>query len=109
MAVKVFKKLWVFCLVMCALIFITSQFAATISTNVLTISVGIVIILFVVTNVFLKKFTIPDNVDKTYQFGFGAVAGVMGGITSLWAPPIVCIYFQRAYPKMSSSRLLASY
>ena len=82
MAVKIFKKLWAFCLVMGVLIFITSKFAATISTNVLTISVGIVIVLFVITNVFLKKFAIPDNHDKAYQIGFGAVAGVMGGLTS---------------------------
>jgi len=93
MAVKMFKKLWLFCLIMCALIFITSQFAVTISTNVLTISVGIVIVLFVITNVFLKKFTIADNADKTYQIGFGAAAGVMGGLTSLWAPPIVIYLF----------------
>jgi len=84
---------------MCALIFITSQFAVTISTNVLTISVGIVIVVFVVTNVFLKKFTIADNADKTYQIGFGAAAGVMGGLTSLWAPPIVIYLFSKGLSK----------
>ena len=99
MAVKIFKKLWAFCLVMGVLIFITSQFAATISTNVLTVFVGIVIVLFVITNVFLKKFTIPDNHDKAYQIGFGAVAGVMGGLTSLWAPPIVMYLFSKSLSK----------
>ena len=99
MAMKVFKKLWVFCFVLCALVFITSQFAATISTNVLTISVGIVIILFVVTNFFLKTFAIPDNADKTYQIGFGAAAGVMGGLTSLWAPPVVAYLFSKNLSK----------
>lgn len=98
-AVKMFKKLWIFSLVMCTLIFITSQFAATISTNVLTISVGIVIVLFVITNVFLKKLTIPDNRDKTYQIGFGAAAGIMGGLTSLWAPPVVMYLFSKRVSK----------
>lgn len=99
MAVEMFKKLWPFCLVMCTLIFITSQFAATISTNVLTISVGIVIVLFVITNVFLKPLTIPDQYDKTYQIGFGAAAGIMGGLTSLWAPPVVMYLLSKRLSK----------
>ena len=99
MATKTFKKLWPFCLVMCVLIFITSQFAAIISTQVLTISVGVVIVLFVLTNVFLKPLTIPDDHDKVYQIGFGAAAGIMGGLTSLWAPPIVMYLLSKRVSK----------
>ena len=99
MAAEVFKKLWPFSLVMGSWIFITSQFAATISTEVLTLSVGIMIVLFVVTNVFLKKLTIPDNRDKTYQIGFGTAAGIMGGLTSLWAPPVVMYLLSKRVSK----------
>ncbi|MEP3232319.1 MAG: sulfite exporter TauE/SafE family protein [Hyphomicrobiales bacterium] len=99
MAVKMFKKLWLFSLFMCSLIFITSQFAATISTKALTLSVGIMIVLFVVTNLFLKKLTISDNHDKAYQIGFGAAAGIMGGMTSLWAPPVVMYLLSKRVSK----------
>ncbi len=99
MAAEVFKKLWPFGLVMGSWIFITSQFAAIISTEILTLSVGIVIVLFVVTNVFLKKLTIPDNRDKTYQIGFGTAAGIMGGLTSLWAPPVVMYLLSKRVSK----------
>ena len=99
MAVKMFKKLWLFSLFMCSLIFITSQFAATISTKALTLSVGIMIVLFVVTNLFLKKLTISDKHDKAYQIGFGAAAGIMGGMTSLWAPPVVMYLLSKRVSK----------
>lgn len=99
MAAEIFKKLWLFCLVMACWIFITSQFAAIISTEILTLTVGIVIVLFVVTNVFLKKFAIPDNHDKAYQIGFATAAGIMGGFTSLWAPPVVMYLFSKGLSK----------
>ena len=51
------------------------------------------------TNVFLKKLTIPDNRDKTYQIGFGTAAGIMGGLTSLWAPPVVMYLLSKRVSK----------
>lgn len=105
MAAETFKKLWPFCLVMCVLIFITSQFAANFSAEILTISVGIMILLFVVTNVFLKSFTIPEKHDKVYQIGFASAAGIVGGLTSLWAPVIVMYMLSK---RLSKEEFVAS-
>ena len=99
MAIEMIKKLWIFSLIMCSLIFITSQFAATISTEVLTLSVGIMIVLIVVTNLFLNKLTIPKKQDKAYQLGFGTAAGIVGGMTSLWAPPVVMYLLSKRVSK----------
>ena len=57
------------------------------------------IVLFVVTNVFLKKLQIPKKHDKAYQIGFGAAAGIMGGMTSLWAPPVVMYLLSKRVSK----------
>lgn len=94
-----FKKLWPFCVTMCVLIYISTQFAATFSTGLLTLIVGVVIVVFVVTNVFVKSLQISEKRDRAYQVGLGSVAGIMGGITSLWAPPVVMYLFSKNLSK----------
>lgn len=88
MTLKAFKLFWPFALIMFIGILIFTQFAANFSADGLKILVGIMIIVFVLSNFFTKPLIIGKKRDKLAQFFFGSIAGVMGGLTSLWAPPM---------------------
>lgn len=49
---------------------------------------GVVIVIFVVVNLSLRVPPLPDRFDRPAQIAAGVIAGVMGGITSVWAPPM---------------------
>lgn len=49
---------------------------------------GVTFILFVAINVTRWAPRVPDRLDLPAQVGFGLLAGVMGGLTSLWLPAI---------------------
>jgi len=80
---------WPFALVLAPTIWLSSQFAARAAAEPLTIAIGCVIVIFVLTHLLAKPYAISANLDRPVQAGAGAIAGVMGGLTSIWAPPMV--------------------
>lgn len=90
---------WPFALCMIAGILVFTHFVARFSSGHLTAIVGTVIVLFVVVNVFVKPLAIPDHLDKAVQVALGSLAGIMGGLTSLWAPPLVVYLLSKRLPK----------
>lgn len=99
MVTKAFKSFWPIMLTMVIGILIFSQFAADISADGIKIIVGLMIIVFVLTNVFAKPLAIPEKFDIPTQIFFGICAGVMGGLTSLWAPWLVMYLMTKQLPK----------
>lgn len=69
-------------------VWITTQFAAQASDRLIFGVTGGVIIVFVAVNLRLKLPPLPDRLDTAAQLGFGAIAGVLGGLTAIWAPPL---------------------
>ena len=82
-------RLWPFACVMVLGIWICSQFAALVSAKFLVFCIGVIIILFVITNFFTRRLSIPKHLDIHAQLGAGTVAGIMGGFTSIWATPML--------------------
>lgn len=93
------RLFWPFALSMMIGIWIFTQFAASFSSETLSILVGCVIIIFVVVNGLTKPLVIPSHYDRAAQLIAGSLAGVMGGLTSLWAPPMVIYLLSRKLPK----------
>ena len=71
----------------CLLIF--SQFAARAPSSLILGLVGVAVTLFVVSNLTLPPLVIATRWQNRAQFITGAVAGAMGGLTSLWGPPLI--------------------
>jgi len=59
----------------------------------LKLIIGVFIILFAVTGLVKAFPRIPEHWQTPAKLGFGSIAGVLAGIISIWAPPIV-IYLQ---------------
>ena len=56
--------------------------------RVLLTTLGAVIVIFVLINFWNPTLRIPNRHDTKAQITGGVVAGVMGGLTSVWAPPL---------------------
>jgi uncharacterized membrane protein YfcA len=69
-------------------VWVTTQFAAEASDRLIFGVTGGVIIVFVVVNLRQKLPKLPDRLDTATQIGFGTIAGVLGGLTAIWAPPM---------------------
>jgi len=83
------KLLWPFVTVMALVMFVSSLFAARASAKVLILGIGIMVVLWTLTSFIRTPPKIPQHLERPVQFGLGALAGVMGGLTAIWSPPMV--------------------
>jgi len=74
---------------MSLVMFVISFYAAKATSETITLCTGLVVVLWTVTSLIKKPPAIPAHLDRLFQCVFGAVSGVIGGLTALWAPPIV--------------------
>lgn len=82
------RQIWPFCLVMMFGIWYFARFAAGLAVGSILIGVGIVIVIFVISNL-VKPPRIAPAFDIPAQLGFGSIAGLMGGLTGIWSPAVV--------------------
>ncbi len=67
-------------------IFVTALFITRMSQSFLVIAIGVVMCVFAVHA--LSGFRIPVGRGPMWQIGVGLTAGVCGGLSAIWAPPI---------------------
>lgn len=78
-------------------IFVTAWHITAFPTNVLTIVIGMAMIVFSSQLLFGLSFTIGGGVG--WQVITGVIAGVLGGLSSIWSPPVVMYLMARKTPK----------
>jgi len=78
-------------------VFVTSFFIKSYPTNLLTTSIGIAMVLFSLNT--LIGFKINLNASIFWQFIFGVISGILGGLSSIWAPPVAMYLIARDFPK----------
>lgn len=61
--------------------------AADAPEALLMAGMGLMFVLFAAMNLAFRLPPIPPRLDRGAQLAFGALAGVMGGLTALWGPP----------------------
>ncbi|MBX2880689.1 MAG: sulfite exporter TauE/SafE family protein [Granulosicoccus sp.] len=78
-------------LIICMLVFIAlfSQIAVRLPAAMLTAILGVVIVIYATHSLFATPFVLPPAMDRPAQWIAGATAGIMGGLVSVWAPPIL--------------------
>jgi uncharacterized membrane protein YfcA len=95
-AVKHYMPLIVALLVM---VWATVNLTSSANDTVLLTFLGVSILLFVAVNVTKYAPFIPERYDLIAQLIAGVTAGVMGGLTSVWAPPMAMYLAARRIPK----------
>ena len=87
------RKYWLFALAIVASIFTTSYFILSYPRELLTISIGLAMIAFSLTQIFDVRFPINDS--QGWHFGVGLFAGILGGLSSIWSPPVAMYLLAR--------------
>ena len=87
------KKYWLFAFVIVVSIFTTSYFILSYPRELLTISIGLAMIALSLTQMFDVKFPINDG--QGWHVGIGLFSGVLGGLSSIWSPPVAMYLLAR--------------
>jgi uncharacterized membrane protein YfcA len=95
--VLVWRRYWPLAVCMMVFIAIFSQVAVAIPARTLTFFLGVIVTLFAAVNLWRQPPLLARRYDLPAQVITGSIAGIMGGITGVWAPPVI------AY--LSASRL----
>lgn len=83
------REYWLFAAAIMVSIFIASMFIADYPTGLLTGAIGVAMVLFSLNLLLGIKLKIGPG--RGWHLGFGILAGVLGGISSIWSP-IVAMY-----------------
>ena len=91
------RKYWIFALAIVVSIFITSFFILSYPKALLTTSIGLAMIAFSLTQMFGTKFPIGDGYG--WHIGVGLFSGILGGLSSIWSPPVAMYLLARNVEK----------
>ncbi len=86
------RRFWPLAVTQMIVIWTVSRHSGGVSTESLLMILGTVIVLFAVSSLIAHPPALPAKLDRPAQILAGALAGILGGLTAIWAPPLV-IYF----------------
>lgn len=82
------RRYWLFGLMMVIFIYLATGYAAAASEAILMVLTGGAFVIFSLVSLALKPPPLPERWDKPAQVVGGIAAGLLGGLTAIWAPPI---------------------
>ncbi|MEM1275823.1 MAG: sulfite exporter TauE/SafE family protein [Pseudomonadota bacterium] len=86
-----------FALVIVVFIFVTAMFIADYPTPLLTVAIGVAMVIFSLNSLLGIKLNIGPG--RGWQVVFGAISGILGGISSIWSPPVAMYLVARDVSK----------
>ena len=94
---KTYIELRVFALSIIVSIFVTSLFITAYPKSLLTIAIGFSMVVFSLNQWF--GFKIKIGPSYSFQVLIGTLSGVLGGLSSIWSPPVAMYLIARDYAK----------
>lgn len=89
------RRYWRLVSLLAVTLLITTYLTAQISTEYLLGFIGTAIVVFAVSSLAKTPPELPEGRDKSAQVITGIAAGILGGFTSIWAPPLVTYLIAR--------------
>lgn len=86
-----------FAVPLAASIFLTSLFINDYPTALLTVAIGVAMVVFSMNLLF--GLSLPVGPGRGWQVGVGIVSGVLGGLSSIWSPPVAMYLLATNTPK----------
>ncbi len=86
-----------FALALMASILVASSFITSYPKSLLTILIGMAMIIFSIQSLFGIKIPVKDS--YLWHVTFGILSGFLGGISTIWSPPIAMYLMARDYEK----------
>jgi uncharacterized membrane protein YfcA len=78
-------------------IFVTSLFITSYPPGLLTVAIGTAMVVFSANLLF--GLSLPVGPGLNWQIGVGVVSGILGGLSSIWSPPVAMYLMARNTPK----------
>ena len=78
-------------------ILLTSMFITSYPTGLLTAAIGLAMIIFAANQLF--GLSLPIRPGRAWQIGLGIAAGILGGFSSIWSPPVAMYLLATNTPK----------
>ena len=89
------RKYWVLVALLALSLWLTTFFTARVPAGILLSAIGIAIVIYAISSLARPTLQLPDNRDGVGQIVTGLAAGIMGGLTSIWSPPLVTYLIAR--------------
>lgn len=93
------RTYWLMAVPMIVVLFITALLAPHVPTYLLTLTIGTIIVIFSLLHLLGHIPHLPDHWDKPAQVIAGTLSGVFGGLTAIWAPPLLVYFLSRNVEK----------
>jgi len=90
---SVIRQMWLLLSIMLIFIIVFAQLSSMVRVDVLAAVLGGIVALYALHSLYAQPLELPPAMDKPAQIVAGVSAGIMGGMVSVWAPPIL-IYMQ---------------
>lgn len=89
------RRYWLLIVMLAVSIWVTTFFTAKASPELLVAVIGVAIVIFAATSLARPMPPLPDRLDRRAQVVTGVTAGILGGLTSIWSPPMVTYLLAR--------------
>ncbi|UTW55064.1 sulfite exporter TauE/SafE family protein [Kordiimonas sp. SCSIO 12610] len=93
------RKYWIFSTLLIISIFCTALISRSVSSDIILIILGSVVTIYAILSLLKWAPRIAAQHDPHAQTGFGLAAGILGGFTAIWAPPLIIYLTSRQIPK----------
>ncbi|MEN0086862.1 MAG: sulfite exporter TauE/SafE family protein [Pseudomonadota bacterium] len=93
------RRYWPFLVTIVPMLFCVTFFTAQADSRTIALILGVVVVVFALSNLFFSPPALPDRFDRPAQVLGGLAAGVFGGLTSVWAPPVMIYLLSRRVEK----------
>ena len=97
--VETFILYWRFAVALMVALWGMTFVTASIDTDTLIVSLGAVIVLFAATSLMVLPPVLSDRFNQPVQWIAGVLAGLLGGLTAIWSPPMVIYLLARRVDK----------
>ena len=94
---EIAKRYWLFGVSIMASIFFTSLFIMSFPKSIISVTIGFAMISFSLSQMFGAK--ISFGISSIWHLVVGLLAGVLGGLSSIWSPPIAMYLLARNVSK----------
>lgn len=85
----VLQTYWLLLVMLLLLTAVFSQVAVLVPVALLTGVLGLIVAVYSASSLYRPLFFIPERLDRFAQLIAGITAGIMAGLTGVWAPPIL--------------------
>ena len=96
---QVLCRYWRVALTLPTTLFVTTLFTTQLDSNQIQLVIGLSICTFCVTTYTMPNPNIPQRWDGVAQLLAGSISGILGGLTSIWSPPMLVYLISKRVKK----------